>query len=114
VPRQRHRSGAVEVNGTGGTILGVYAKPAVARQDACLCPGDTLLLVTEARGPEGFYGEEKLDALLAGCTGRSACSISDLIIDEVLRFHVGTPRDDVAVLVLQAAVPAAVSERTPE
>ncbi len=121
-PRILRRDGAIEVGMAGGTILGVYAEPAVAREDVLLTSGDTLLLVTdgvtEARGVEGFYGEERLDALLTGCVSRSAGSIADLITEDVLRFQAGTPRDDVAVLVVQAAarpiLPGAVPAVVPE
>lgn len=104
--RVLRRDGGLEVGTAGGTILGVYAQPKVASEDVSLEAGDSLVLVTdgvtEARGPGGFYGEDRLDALLARCTGRSAGSIAGLITDEVLQFQAGTPRDDLAVLVLQA------------
>lgn len=101
------RDGTIEVASTGGTILGVYAEPALARDDVHLTPGDTLLLitdgVTEARGVDGFYGEERLDALLTHCAGQPASSIASAVIDEVIGFQAGAPRDDVAVLVVQAS-----------
>ncbi|MFN2496698.1 MAG: SpoIIE family protein phosphatase [Pseudonocardiaceae bacterium] len=107
-PRVLRHDGTVEVGTGGGTILGVYTEPVLACEDAHLSPGDTLLLVTdgvtEARGPGGFYGEERLDALLAGCPGRSAGPIADLITEDVLHFQAGPPHDDVAVLVVQAAL----------
>ncbi|MGH3903344.1 MAG: SpoIIE family protein phosphatase [Pseudonocardiaceae bacterium] len=106
-PRVLRRNGVIEVGAAGGTILGVYPEPAVASEEVSLIPGDTLLLVTdgvtEARGVDGFYGEQRLDELLADCSGRSASSIADLITEDVLQFQAGTPRDDVAVLVVQAA-----------
>ncbi|HEX2301296.1 MAG TPA: GAF domain-containing protein [Pseudonocardiaceae bacterium] len=111
-PRLLRCDGAIEVGMAGGTILGVYTEPKVANEDLCLAPGDTLVLVTdgvtEARGLEGFYGEDRLDSLLAGCAGRSATSVADLITDDVLQFQAGTPRDDVAVLVVQATEQVAV------
>jgi serine phosphatase RsbU (regulator of sigma subunit) len=101
------RDGTIEVASTGGTILGVYAEPALARDDVHLTPGDTLLLitdgVTEARGVDGFYGEERLDALLTHCAGQPASSIASAVIEEVIGFQAGAPRDDVAVLVVQAS-----------
>jgi GAF domain-containing protein len=99
--------GTIEVTTGGGTILGVYAEPALAREDVHLNTGDTLLLitdgVTEARGFDSFYGEERLDALLTRCAGQSASSIASMIIEDVLEFQAGAPRDDVAVLVVQAS-----------
>lgn len=111
-PRLLRRDGAVEIGAAGGTILGVYAEPKVASENLCLASGDTLVLVTdgvtEARGLEGFYGEERLDSLLAGCSGSSATAVADLITDDVLQFQAGTPRDDVAVLVVRATEHVAV------
>jgi serine phosphatase RsbU (regulator of sigma subunit) len=109
-PRLLRRDGAIVVGAAGGTILGVDAEPTVGHDELHLRPGDTLVLVTdgviEARGLAGFYGEERLDTLLAGCQGRSAATIADLIIEDVLDFQSGTPRDDVAVLVVQATSPS--------
>lgn len=106
-PRVLRRDGTIEIGRGGGTILGVYAEPMLGGEDVQLSSGDTLLLVTdgvtEARGPEGYYGDERLDALLAGCAGRSAGSIANLITEDVLHFQCGSPRDDVTVLIVQAA-----------
>lgn len=106
-PRILRRDGSIEVASTGGTILGVYAEPALARDDVHLGVGDTLLLITdgitEARGFDDFYGEERLDALLTRCAGQPASSIATRIVDDVLGFQAGAPRDDIAVLVVQAS-----------
>ena len=44
----------------------MYADPTLSREDVCLTPADTLLLmtdgVTEARGAQGCYGEQRPQA----------------------------------------------------
>ncbi|HEY6424581.1 MAG TPA: SpoIIE family protein phosphatase [Pseudonocardiaceae bacterium] len=114
-PRVLRRHGEIEVGQGGGTILGVYGEPTLASEDVHLTPGDTLVLVTdgvtEARSPDGFYGEERLDALLASCAGRDAGSIAAAIITDVLQFQADAPRDDIAVLIVQSA-PGMNVERT--
>jgi hypothetical protein len=71
-----------------------------------LSPGDSLVLytdgVTEARGPQGFYGSARLQALVASLAGASADAIADAILAEVTAFQHGQLRDDVALLVVQA------------
>jgi serine phosphatase RsbU (regulator of sigma subunit) len=88
-----------------GTLLGVYPDLSLAEVEIRLAPGDTLLLytdgVTEARGPQGFYGSARLEALLASFAGESAGVIADGILAEVSDFQTGRLRDDVAVLVVQ-------------
>ncbi len=89
-----------------GTLLGVYPDPSLTEAGVRLAPGDTLLLytdgVTEARGPHGLYGPERLEALLASLAGGSADDIADGILAEVSDFQDGRLRDDVALLVVQA------------
>ncbi|WP_299445111.1 PP2C family protein-serine/threonine phosphatase [uncultured Phycicoccus sp.] len=68
-----------------------------------LGPRSTLLLytdgVTEARGPEGFYGEGRLMQLLAGASGDVGTLVAR-VLDDVLRFQGGVPRDDIAMIAL--------------
>jgi hypothetical protein len=57
--------------GTHGRLLGVDDQPLLADDAAVLAPGELLVLYTDgvidARGPGGFFGEERLRALLADC-----------------------------------------------
>jgi GAF domain-containing protein len=96
----------VEPVDTPGTLVGVYPQLRLIEVELRLAPGDALLLytdgVTEARGPLGFYGSERLEALLASLAGEPADAIADGILAEVSAFQDGRLRDDVALLVVAA------------
>ncbi len=100
------RGDRVESLAVPGTLVGVYADPSLAEAELQLAPGDTLLLytdgITEAQGPDGFYGSARLEALLSSLAGGSADDIADGILAEVSDFQDGRLRDDVALLVVQA------------
>ena len=72
-----------------------------------LSPGDVVVLhtdgVEEARSDAGFYGEERLMARVgaAAAVAASAQDVADALVDDVLAFQAGTPRDDIAVVVLR-------------
>jgi serine phosphatase RsbU (regulator of sigma subunit) len=89
-----------------GTLVGVFADVDLAEIDIHLDPGDTLVLytdgVTEARGPAGFFGPERLAAVVAGLAGRSADAIADGVLAAISDFQRGRLRDDVAMLVVRA------------
>jgi serine phosphatase RsbU (regulator of sigma subunit) len=88
-----------------GRLVGVYPDLNLAEVEVRLAPGDTLLFytdgVTEARGPHGFYGSARLEALLGSFAGESADVIADGILAAVSDFQDGRLRDDVALLVVQ-------------
>jgi phosphoserine phosphatase RsbU/P len=78
-------------------------------------PGEALVLytdgVTEARSPDGdFFGEGRLRRLLSSCAGFDAGTFAGRIKDAVLDFQEGSPRDDLAILVLRARNGAAPAE----
>lgn len=105
-PRVLRRDGSVVAVRIAGTVLGVYPDPVLTQAAVRLAPGEALVLytdgVTEARGSGGFYGEQRLDALLTGCGSGSAEHIAGSVADEVLRVQQGSLHDDVAVLVVRA------------
>ena len=86
-------------------LLGVM--PAVMHPDVIvtLGPGDALVCftdgVTEGRGPDGMFGEERLAELLRGLAGLSASELVDRIVDAAIDFQGGRSQDDVAVLALR-------------
>ncbi len=93
-----------------GALVGVYPDLVLDEVEIRLAPGDTLLLytdgITEARSPQhGFYGSERLEALLATFVGRDADAVADGVLAEVAAFQAGRLRDDVALLVVQAGGP---------
>ena len=87
-----------------GPLLGVLEDVAYTDREVFLGAGDTLVLytdgVTEASGPLGFFGDERL--LRAIDSGRSSSprEVVDNLLGEVLDFQHGIARDDIAVLAL--------------
>jgi len=100
---------SVEVlDGTTGTLLGVFPDPELADQSVVLRPGDSLVFVTdgvlEARDDRGEeFGADRLARLLSTCTGRSAAGIARRIERSVLDHRGDRADDDMAVVVLRAS-----------
>ncbi len=99
---------APAVLGRPGSLLGVLATPALYDPEVELQPGDVVVLytdgVTEGRRGSEFYGEYRLQAVVADHMG-SATALAEGLAEDVLRFQSGDPRDDVAVVTVR--VPAA-------
>ena len=91
--------------GDPGTMIGALRIAEYHDCDVLLTPGAQIVLytdgVSEARRGMEFYGEERLRALIAGRAG-SAATTTDAVLDDVLTFQSGRPRDDIAVVVLRA------------
>lgn len=104
VPALVLRAGGVEVVGDPGTLLGVYDEVVLTETVLHLDRGDLLFLytdgVTEARGMHGWYGAERLIALLAAQAGRDCDTVADAVMTDVLAFQDDAPRDDIALLVV--------------
>jgi PAS domain S-box-containing protein len=108
--------GTVQEVGCSGRVLGVFPDAELRDTSLRLMPGETLVLytdgVTEARSPDGdFFGEGRLRHLLSSCASFDAGTFAGRIKDAVLDFQEGSPRDDLAVLVLRASDGAAPAER---
>jgi serine phosphatase RsbU (regulator of sigma subunit) len=105
LPLLLRADGTVTPVGEPGTLLGVVPDPRFEDRALVLSPGDALVFYTdgviEARGADAALGEERLIELLAACTGYGADAIAARVEDEALRSHGGSPRDDIAVLVLR-------------
>ena len=77
-----------------------------------LAPGDTLFAftdgVTEAMNADGVaFGEQRLEALLAGLRGRSASELVSAVTDGVQQFAGAAPQsDDIAALAVRFASPS--------
>ncbi len=98
--------GSVEEVGCSGRVLGVFPDAELRDTALRLMPGETLVLytdgVTEARSPDGkFFGEGRLRDLLRSCAGFDAGAFAGSIKGVVLEFQEGSPRDDLAILVLR-------------
>ena len=92
-----------------GTLLGVFSSVDLSDQRVVLHRGDALVFVTdgvlEARDDDGAqFGQERLEALLATCAGRSAEGIARRIERSVLDHRGERADDDMAIVVLRAAV----------
>ena len=101
---------SVEVlDGSTGTLLGVFGEVDLSDQSVLLQPGDALVFVTdgvlEARDDHGEqYGWDRLTQLLSTCTGRSAAGIARRIERAVLDHRGERADDDMAIVVLRASM----------
>jgi sigma-B regulation protein RsbU (phosphoserine phosphatase) len=99
------RPGAAAVNvGAIGTLLGVLREPTFVNTDVPLRSGDRLVLftdgVTEARRDREFFGDDRLrDAI--GRDDEPAAVTASRILESVLDFQRGDPRDDIVIMVLR-------------
>jgi serine phosphatase RsbU (regulator of sigma subunit) len=97
--------GRVETAPAEGPLLGVL--PAVVHPDVIvtLGAGDALVCftdgVTEGRGPDGMYGDERLAELLRSSVGLDASGLVDAVVDAAMEYQGGRSQDDLAVLALR-------------
>jgi phosphoserine phosphatase RsbU/P len=100
---------APEPVGRPGVLLGEFDAPSLHDRQVTLRPGEALVLytdgVTEARSDSGFYGEERLEGLLAGAPD-SAGHTTGLILEDVMGFQSNFPNDDIVVVALRVPGPA--------
>ena len=100
------RGGNVEAVAASGTLLGVYPDIELTETTVRLDRGDMMVLytdgVTEARGVNGFYGNDRLTELVASAPAPTADALADALIADVVGFQQGRLHDDVALLVLEA------------
>jgi sigma-B regulation protein RsbU (phosphoserine phosphatase) len=101
----RVRDGAVDRIGTEGTILGMLDHVALVDATVELRAGDVIVLytdgVTEARRNATFLGDEGVEALALASVGSDAATVAEEIVARCVDFQLGTPRDDIAVVVLR-------------
>jgi serine phosphatase RsbU (regulator of sigma subunit)/PAS domain-containing protein len=105
LPLLLRSGGSVEPAGRPGTLMGFTETVHLPEKVTELRPGDTVVFftdgLTDVRGPEGMFGEERLMAVLRGCSGLTAEATAARLEAEVLAFLQGEPRDDLAVVVLR-------------
>ena len=97
--------GDVESVPARGRVLGPFPELASVDRMVRLDPGDALILYTDgvldARGPEGFFGEDRFTEVLQSCAGSSAEVMVKAVERRLYEFHRGQPRDDIAFIVLR-------------
>jgi PAS domain S-box-containing protein len=103
------RDGTVQPVGEFSPMLGAYAVDDWSRRTIALRPRDVLVLYTDgvfdAVGADGRFGEDRLQATIAGVAGADDAVAR---IDAALTaFEVGAQADDTAVLAVQRAGDAA-------
>jgi phosphoserine phosphatase RsbU/P len=107
-PIVRTADGSLRTMEGRGTLLGVIADPEVHDVPLVLAPGDALVLYTdglsEGRDGQQLYGDERIRALLSGARGDSAAALGTSLLDDVIDFQHGDARDDIAIVVIRAAL----------
>jgi serine phosphatase RsbU (regulator of sigma subunit) len=84
-------------------LLGVLAEADLRDSERQLEPGDLVVLytdgVTEARRGEDFLGDTGLaDIIARRAPVSTARALVDSVLEEVLAFQYGDPRDDIAIV----------------
>ena len=101
---RRAATGAVEAVGGAGTLLGVVADAELNVVNVPLAAGDALVFytdgITEARSPQGEFGEAGLVAALSAPAATAAGYVT-AVVDAVTAHSGGDFRDDIAILVLR-------------
>ena len=90
--------------GRPGTLLGVLPEIDVWDVAVELDPGDAVVFfsdgVTEGRHDGDFFGDLRLAETTAG-RDATAASLAERLVETVVEFQAGLPRDDIAVVVLR-------------
>jgi PAS domain S-box-containing protein len=97
--------GSVEVVPCSGSLLGVLDEITPVDMPVELAPGDAIVSytdgVTEARGPDGMFGDERLAAVLAEGRGDTARALADRVVRAVQAYRGDAEQDDLALVVLR-------------
>jgi phosphoserine phosphatase RsbU/P len=104
LPLRATACGDVVPIGVHGSLLGVLERPELADATVELDPGDVVVFYTDGV-PEGrrgreFYGEERLVGRLRDLRSSGATAVARGIVDDVVSFQGGLPRDDIALVVI--------------
>jgi sigma-B regulation protein RsbU (phosphoserine phosphatase) len=95
--------------GAPGSLLGVLDDPELHDTTIVLRPGDALFCytdgLTEGRRGAEFFGEQRLMEALARHHGRPAAELTQAVVDEIVEFQAGAPRDDMAAVLIGVPAP---------
>ncbi len=98
-------SGDVSVLRSEGQLLGAFPGAVPQELVELLGPGDALVLytdgITESRGHDELFGEERLAAVAAAHAAAGAEEMADAVLAAADAFRTGPAEDDVALLVLR-------------
>jgi sigma-B regulation protein RsbU (phosphoserine phosphatase) len=98
-------SGTVERIDPRGPVIGVLSEPGFQDSQIALAPGDAVIAhtdgVLDAGAPDRLLSTDDLTLHLAEHAGRTATEIAQALERLALDVSAGTPRDDIAVLVLR-------------
>jgi serine phosphatase RsbU (regulator of sigma subunit) len=98
-------SGDVEQLDGRGPVLGVLPDVAFEDQGIVLAPGDAIVAYTDgvldAGAPDRLVHSEALAELIGASAGRQASELAQAVEQLALDVSAGSPRDDIAVLVLR-------------
>ena len=104
LPYRVRPDGSVEQLGRPGLLLGVFAQIEVYDCEYAIMPGESIVMftdgVTEHRGEDGMFGEERLVEVLSRSARRSAAQVVDAIDEAVLGYSDRPLVDDIAIVVL--------------
>ena len=107
LPLRVEPDGGVEEVGRSGMILGAFEDVALENDEIAMRPGETLVLrtdgVTDGRRGEESFGEARLIATLQELHALPIPLLAEELVQRVVAFQDGWPRDDVAVVVLRVA-----------
>lgn len=99
------RSGKIDLLGRPGTLLGAIPDPEVSDVGARLSPGDAVVLYTDGvldAGDRTRADDPKwLAVQLASVAGKAPDEIAESLAAAAIRRQDGSPRDDIAVIVLR-------------
>lgn len=108
------RDGALSTIGRIGTAIGLFDDPDLHDVEAEVHPGTKLVFYTdgytEARSPSGDFAPALFEDALLRHHGESARSLAFNVEADVLSFEGGRPRDDMALVVLEASGGAGPAE----
>jgi sigma-B regulation protein RsbU (phosphoserine phosphatase) len=101
------RESAVRLKGEHGIPLGIASRYPYTTQSLELARGDSLFMytdgVTEAMDPDaGFFGDKRLESVLAPLAGAPARAVVSEVIASVRDFSAGAPQaDDIAAMAIR-------------